>query len=254
MEVAESELGAGLGERLRRAREQRGLTVDECAERLYLPASVITALEGEQFATLGAGVYARGHLRRYAGLLELDAAGLEQLMLQRLSAAPDLANIQTHRITGTGSSRRLGVVPVAIVAVVLALVVLVWWSLRHGSERTPATPVVVPATPAPATVAPTAPAAPAPASPTAGARAPSAGAAAAGAEAPATPAAGPVAPPAESARTTPLVVASASPKAAAPPTSSAPASASAPRRRVAPPEPASAVPHETQRDYTNFDF
>ena len=244
MEVAESELGAGLGERLRRAREQRGLTVDECAERLYLPASVITALEGEQFATLGAGVYARGHLRRYAGLLELDAAGLEQLMLQRLSAAPDLANIQTHRITGTGSSRRLGVVPVAIVAVVLALVVLVWWSLRHGSERAPATPVVVPATPAPASVAPTAPAAPAPASPTTGAPAPSAGAAAAG----------PVAPPAESARTTPLVVASAAPKAAAPPTSSAPASASAPRRRVAPPEPASAVPHETQRDYTNFDF
>lgn len=250
MEVAESELAAGLGERLRRAREQRGLTVDECAERLYLPASVITALEGEQFATLGAGVYARGHLRRYAGLLELDAAGLEQLMLQRLSAAPDLANIQTHRITGTGSSRRLGVIPVAVVAVVLALAVLVWWSLRHGSERTPAAPVPVPVTPAPAAVAPSAPGpatSPSVASPTAPA-----------APASASPtAAAPVTPSAEGARRTPLIIASATPKAAATPSSamsSSSAPASAPRRRVVPREPATAVPHETQRDYTNFDF
>ena len=254
MEVAESELGAGLGERLRRAREQRGLTVDECAERLYLPASVITALEGEQFATLGAGVYARGHLRRYAGLLELDAAGLEQLMLQRLSAAPDLAKIQTHRISGTGSSRRLGVVPVAIVAIALALAVLVWWSLRHASERAPAAPVVVPASPARPTAAPTAPAAPASASPAAGAPAPSAGSAPAAADAPATPAAGPVASHDDGARTTPLVLASAPPKAAATTSASTPASASAPKHRIVPPEPASVAPHETQRDYTNFDF
>jgi cytoskeleton protein RodZ len=147
MEVAEPDPAAGLGARLRRAREQRSLSIEECAERLYLPASVIEALESEQYATLGGGVYARGHLRRYAGLLELDTAGLEQLMVQRLSGAPDLATIQTHRIGHSTQSRRLGLVPVAIVAALLALSVLVWWSVRHGADRAPATPVPVPVAP-----------------------------------------------------------------------------------------------------------
>jgi cytoskeleton protein RodZ len=54
---------------LRRAREERGLSEQQAAEQLNLDVSVVIALEREDFASLGAPVFAKGHLRRYGGLL-----------------------------------------------------------------------------------------------------------------------------------------------------------------------------------------
>jgi cytoskeleton protein RodZ len=59
----------GPGGRLRHEREERGLTVQQVAEELKLDAAVIMALEQNDFPSLGAPVFARGHLRRYATLL-----------------------------------------------------------------------------------------------------------------------------------------------------------------------------------------
>src|SRR4051794_10758655 len=115
--AADPASGPGIGAQLRAAREQRSLNLEECAERLYLPAAVLQALEDEHFAELGASVFARGHLRRYAGLLELDAQAMEARMVQRLAAAPDLSTIVTHRVGDTRHRRRLGLLPVAIAAV-----------------------------------------------------------------------------------------------------------------------------------------
>jgi cytoskeleton protein RodZ len=56
---------------LRRARESRGLTPQQAAEQLNLDVSVVEALEREDFAALGAPVFAKGHLRRYGAMLGL---------------------------------------------------------------------------------------------------------------------------------------------------------------------------------------
>ncbi|WP_237258998.1 helix-turn-helix domain-containing protein [Thermus brockianus] len=61
-----------LGERLRRAREERGLSLKEAAERLSLKVGVLEALEACRFAELPEPALARGYLRRYARLLGLD--------------------------------------------------------------------------------------------------------------------------------------------------------------------------------------
>ncbi|MGN6451899.1 MAG: helix-turn-helix domain-containing protein, partial [Steroidobacteraceae bacterium] len=71
----------GIGARLRGAREQRGLTLLQAAERLHVDARVLQALEAEDFGALGADVYVRGHLRRYA-----EAVGESGLELQELYA------------------------------------------------------------------------------------------------------------------------------------------------------------------------
>jgi len=71
VEAEITELPSSPGARLRREREARGLTQQQAAEQLTLDISVITALEANDFAALGAPVFARGHLRRYAALLEL---------------------------------------------------------------------------------------------------------------------------------------------------------------------------------------
>lgn len=64
-----AELPTDPGARLRRQREAAGLTQQDVAERLNLDSGVIVALESDDFASLGAPVFARGHLKRYAALL-----------------------------------------------------------------------------------------------------------------------------------------------------------------------------------------
>ena len=61
----------GPGAALRQAREQLGLSQQQTAEQLTLDVSVITALDADDFASLGADVFVKGHLRRYAALLGL---------------------------------------------------------------------------------------------------------------------------------------------------------------------------------------
>lgn len=79
----------GAGAALRAARERLGLTGQQAAERLTLDQAVILALESDDYAALGAGVFARGHLRRYATLLGLDAdAALEAYERSRAHLAP----------------------------------------------------------------------------------------------------------------------------------------------------------------------
>ncbi|MGE5199007.1 MAG: helix-turn-helix domain-containing protein [Rhodospirillaceae bacterium] len=68
--------GAGPGAALRRARESRGLTQQQAAEQLNLDVSVIEAIEHDDFARLGAPVFAKGHLRRYGAMMGLVADDL----------------------------------------------------------------------------------------------------------------------------------------------------------------------------------
>jgi cytoskeleton protein RodZ len=59
---------------LRAERERRGYSVQYAAEDLHLDVWVIEALEANRFEALGAPVYAKGHLRKYAMLLGLSPA------------------------------------------------------------------------------------------------------------------------------------------------------------------------------------
>jgi cytoskeletal protein RodZ len=61
----------GVGSALRRAREIRGITIDEAARDTKLRAEQLYALEGESFDELGDAVYARAMLRTYAQYLGL---------------------------------------------------------------------------------------------------------------------------------------------------------------------------------------
>ena len=61
----------GVGSALRRAREIRGITIDEAARDTKLRVEQLHALEGEAFDELGYPVYARAMLRTYAQYLGL---------------------------------------------------------------------------------------------------------------------------------------------------------------------------------------
>jgi cytoskeleton protein RodZ len=70
-EAQVAEQPTDLGATLRQQRELAGLSEQQVAEQLNLDAVTVTALEQDDFASLGAPVFARGHLKRYAGLLGL---------------------------------------------------------------------------------------------------------------------------------------------------------------------------------------
>jgi cytoskeleton protein RodZ len=143
-----------MGARLQAAREKQGLSQQQCAERLYVESRVIAALESEQFATLGGGVYARGHLRRYVALLGEDPGEFEQLLLRSAgaSAVPDIGSISTRPLTQPARAPRIGIWPVAVLVVILALAAVVRWAVTTTrATATAPTSVTVPLEPTPPT-------------------------------------------------------------------------------------------------------
>lgn len=61
-----------LGEILKNARIQRGLTPSDVAENTHMMVQVVEDLEREDFRRVAAPIYGRGFIKLYAGLLELD--------------------------------------------------------------------------------------------------------------------------------------------------------------------------------------
>ncbi len=64
------------GELMRAARESRGLSVDDVASVTKLRASILLAMEGDDFSHCGGTVYARGQLRTIAPVVGLDPDAL----------------------------------------------------------------------------------------------------------------------------------------------------------------------------------
>src|SRR5256885_11621997 len=81
------------------------LPISQAAETLCLDPRTLEALEAEDFAALGADVYVRGHLRRYAELIGESPAQLQELYARSARAAhPDLTRIP-HREPGRDAAR-----------------------------------------------------------------------------------------------------------------------------------------------------
>lgn len=85
----------GPGPRLRRAREGQGVSVQQAAEQLNLDATVVTAIENDDLAALGAPVFARGHLRRYGALLGVAEDEL-LTAYERARTQPDQPSLVPH--------------------------------------------------------------------------------------------------------------------------------------------------------------
>lgn len=118
----------GIGARLRAAREKSGLTMLQAAELLHVDTRVLEALEAENFAELGADVYIRGHLRRYAEAVGESAAQLQELYAgTSATRTPDLTRIPR---AGPVSRPSPLLLPALLVVVGVALIGVLWWFLN----------------------------------------------------------------------------------------------------------------------------
>ena len=126
-----------IGAQLTRLRAARGQTPAEVATALHCDTKTIDALEGERWAELGAPVFSRGHLRRYAEFLGVPVDPLlEQWNAEQAGSTvlPDLSRgPQAPRPLDTQRwGRRLAMLAGAFVIALAA-----WWILQ-GAEMRPA--------------------------------------------------------------------------------------------------------------------
>ena len=141
-ESAEEPKGPFAGARLAAARREQQISIDEVAKELHLDEVKVRSLEDNQFESLGAPVFAKGHLRKYALLvgISVDEAIAEY---ESLNEAP-----KDPPVVGKARSVPREIAPGPWLALVLAVALLAtayWWFVMRvpGSAAPP--PAVVPA-------------------------------------------------------------------------------------------------------------
>lgn len=156
-------IAQGYGQILAQAREAKGLTVAQVADKLKLTSRQIEALEAEDASRLPATVFVRGFIRNYARLVDVP--------LESLPVVAEAPTNPTETITAHSEElrfhaspvRRWLLLPMAVFGLFMILVALLYTWLRQGEEAyVPAAPAVS-SQPLPAPVAVPAPTEPIPA-------------------------------------------------------------------------------------------
>jgi cytoskeleton protein RodZ len=157
----------GPGMRLRAAREAAGLSLDQVAQQLKLAPRQVKALEDEDFARLPGRTFARGFVRNYARLLNLDGDALLALLPDSGKApaleAPALqwtgtmiAELPVAAVARSGFARWL--IPILLVVCIIGAAAYEWYrgtlALPGDAARPAATPeAAAPSSPVPAVAA-----------------------------------------------------------------------------------------------------
>jgi cytoskeleton protein RodZ len=119
------------GERLAAARRELQIPITDIAKELHLDEYKVRALESNDFDIIGAPVFAKGHLRKYAQLVKVDEADVmaDYYRLTRSSAAQPLlmARPRPRQVMALGPW-------IAVIVVILIAAVAYWWFV----ERQPA--------------------------------------------------------------------------------------------------------------------
>ena len=81
-------MSTAVGQQLRRAREERSLTIEEAAKTTRIRAHYLTAMEAGEFDKLPSTVQMRGFLRAYADYLNLDGDALVAALADEQNETP----------------------------------------------------------------------------------------------------------------------------------------------------------------------
>lgn len=134
---------AGCGARLRKAREDAGLSIDDVATRLHMPGRVVRSLEAEDWSRLGAPVFVRGQVRSYSRLLGLTTAPMMAALTDVGPVEPSRLVSRTHMPRAQWWAEQIGRRLVYII-LTLSLAVPAWVATRqHLAGQVNAAPLDV---------------------------------------------------------------------------------------------------------------
>ena len=129
------------GERLRREREMRGVSLDEIVATTKIGRRLLLALEEEQFDLLPGGIFNKAYVRAYAKCVGIDEEQAVAEYLQADNESPPDARVIAQQHASIHSNRpmqRSGfpLLPVLILLVVIAGGISGWKVYRdHQNER-----------------------------------------------------------------------------------------------------------------------
>jgi cytoskeleton protein RodZ len=153
-----------VGERLRVAREEKGLTLEDVAAQTRIPQRHLASIETAQWDSLPAPTYTTGFAKSYASAVGLDRVEIGNQLREEMGGQR-FANTSTDVFEPADPARTMpkSLVIGAIVAVVLLIAVMSWLNKRALEQPDSANPAGVAQTaapaPQPATASPPAPAA-----------------------------------------------------------------------------------------------
>jgi len=125
-------LSESLGQRLRAAREARGMRIEDAAQRMKLPLSTVQALESDRYERIGEGIYLRSYLSKYLRLLDMPLVLAERVLDQHAAPPPLITSGTISRpryLFERYSSSALYVILTAVI-----IVPAVWLAMRAGFE------------------------------------------------------------------------------------------------------------------------
>jgi cytoskeleton protein RodZ len=133
----------GIGDRLREAREAKGVSLDELASQTRIPIRHLQHIEREEWDALPAVTYCVGFVRSYANAVGLDGADMGRELRDRLGGVKTRAPAAEYYQPADPSRvppRSLAFITLIII-VVAAVVYLVW---RNSIDDEPEAAVTVP--------------------------------------------------------------------------------------------------------------
>jgi cytoskeletal protein RodZ len=158
-ELPESE-GPTVGERLRAAREEKGLSLDDVAAQTRIPRRHLESIEKAEWDALPAPTYSIGFAKSYASSVGLDRTEIGDQLRVEMGGQRFASNAtEVYEAADPARTMPKWLVIGGVVAVIILIVGMSWFNSRslEGPEETQAN--------APAATAPAqGPAAPAPAS------------------------------------------------------------------------------------------
>jgi cytoskeleton protein RodZ len=126
------------GERLAEARRELQISVLEIAKELHLDESKVRALERNEFDVLGAPVFAKGHLRKYAELVNIPVEDVlvDYYKMNRSAEMPPVVSVRPRPRHELSPGPWIAI----IVAIVIAVTAYFWFArpISTGSEPGPA--------------------------------------------------------------------------------------------------------------------
>lgn len=110
------------GERLAEARRLKQISLPDIARELHLDEAKVQALEENRFDVLGAPVFAKGHMRKYAELVgvSIDDVLADYYTMNRSAGAPPVVGPPRERVRDFSLSPWVFVIPVIVILAVLA--------------------------------------------------------------------------------------------------------------------------------------
>ena len=123
------------GEKLKKLREERGLSHHRVAEALHMTAHYVKSLESDQYQKLPGKTFVKGYFKAYARLLDADVDEVMQCYEQYVSALEETQENEAEEIRAKKVYDQNIRWMICAAVIILLVISISWWMSRDGGEE-----------------------------------------------------------------------------------------------------------------------